>query len=144
MLFRSIVPMLKVFNETARYVNQCFATGTLVIANGKYKTVESISVGDKLLNAVGGYRPVLGISKKRVENKLLYRIITEIAPEGVLVTGEHEILVYDTEQNMDLYLQVSEIERGRHLVGYPHINTFNFDDICLSSENKAKIGRAHV
>ena len=106
-----IVPMLKVFNETARYVNQCFATGTIVIANGTYKTVENVTTGDELLNADGTFHQVLTISKKTIQQEL-YRIKTNISPDGVLVTGEHEIYVQDLFTYREYYIPVSKIGRA--------------------------------
>ena len=118
-----IVPMLKVFNETARYVNQCFADGTLVIANGSYKAVETVQVGDQLLNADGTYHQVLSVARKSLAPTDLYRIKTDISAEGILVTGEHEILVQDLENSRDYYIPVSKLDPNRHLVGFPCINT---------------------
>jgi len=46
-----IVPMLRVFNNTARYVDQCFAPDTLVYTEQGPKRIEDIVAGDKVLTS---------------------------------------------------------------------------------------------
>jgi len=46
-----IVPMLRVFNNTARYVDQCFAPDTLVYTEQGPKRIEDIIAGDMVLTS---------------------------------------------------------------------------------------------
>ena len=55
-----IVPMLRVFNNTARYVDQCFAPGTYIITSTKggvspfiSKTIEAVIAGDEVWTSGG-------------------------------------------------------------------------------------------
>ena len=48
-----IVPMLKVFNETARYVDQCFTPETIVYTVNGPKAIEDIAIGEKVLTSNG-------------------------------------------------------------------------------------------
>ncbi len=50
-----IVPMLRNFNDTARYVDQCFAHDTYIITNNNTKKkISEINVGDQVLTSGGG------------------------------------------------------------------------------------------
>ena len=50
-----IVPMLRNFNDTARYVDQCFTPDTLVYTENGPKLIEDVSVSDKILTSEGVY-----------------------------------------------------------------------------------------
>ena len=54
-----IVPMLRVFNSTARYVDQCFTPETLVYTLNGPKCIEDIGVTDKVLTSEGKYETVV-------------------------------------------------------------------------------------
>ena len=45
-----IVPMLRVFNNTAKYVDQCVAGNTKVFTDKGYKEIRDIQVGDMIIN----------------------------------------------------------------------------------------------
>jgi ribonucleotide reductase alpha subunit len=47
-----IVPMLRVFNNTAKYVDQCVTPDTLVLTNTGYKPIREIREGDIVCNRV--------------------------------------------------------------------------------------------
>ena len=53
-----LVPMLRVFNNTARYVDQCFTPDTLVFTDSGPKVIEDIGVTDKVLTSNGEYKNV--------------------------------------------------------------------------------------
>ena len=46
-----LVPMLRVFNNTARYVDQCFHPDTLVYTEAGPKRIEDVAVSDKVLTS---------------------------------------------------------------------------------------------
>lgn len=53
-----IVPMLKVFNESARYVDQCFTPDTLVITQAGMKRIEDVTITDRVLTSTGDFHLV--------------------------------------------------------------------------------------
>ena len=87
-----IVPMLKVFNETARYINQCFTPETIVYTKNGIKKMNEITCDDYLLTKDSSYKKVLGISVNNV-NKEILKIRGKYSIEDVNVTPEHEIYV---------------------------------------------------
>jgi ribonucleotide reductase alpha subunit len=90
-----IVPMLRVFNATARYVNQCFAPETLVYGEKGVVPMKDIVEGDRLVTIDGSYRRVLQIKKQNVEKDILM-IETMMTNKAVRVTKEHQIYCIQT------------------------------------------------
>ena len=86
-----IVPMLRNFNMTADYVDQCFAPGTIVHTSEGPRNIETIKKGDKLLSAGGLMQPVDLVLEHDYDGPML-RVTIKYAIESVLVTPEHQIL----------------------------------------------------
>ena len=55
---QGVVPFLKVANDTAVAVNQCFAADTTVFTADGIKAIKDVQVGDLVLGQRGGYREV--------------------------------------------------------------------------------------
>ena len=116
-----IVPMLKVFNETARYVDQCFVPGTLIYTLNGPKTIENVGISDMVLTSNGEYHKVMlpvrhVYDSSNQGNMLNIKLINSKTP--VTVTSEHQIMALkykDCEAYKDEYL-----------------NTFNFEAIRSS------------
>jgi ribonucleotide reductase alpha subunit len=86
-----IVPMLKVFNETARYVDQCFTPETIVYTLNGPKAIEDIAIGEKVLTSNGSYANVnLPVRHEYSGEMLEIQIKHAIYP--IKVTGEHQIM----------------------------------------------------
>ena len=86
-----LVPMLRVFNATARYVDQCFAPETIVYTYNGPQQIQNIKVGDMMLSTTGKYNPVEKVLKYDFKGKIL-KIQAKQTFDSVLVTGEHQIL----------------------------------------------------
>lgn len=92
-----IIPMLKVFNDTAVYVNQCFHPETIVYTNNGPKMIKNISVsgGDNVVTMDGTYKPVRNVICNDVEKDLLV-IKTQHALYPTKCTPEHQIFTIST------------------------------------------------
>jgi len=88
-----IIPMLKVFNETARYVDQCFTPDTKVKTKDGLKEIKEINTYDSVLTSDGTYNKVIEnkIYKNKKEN--LINIKTKVGEN--LVTKNHLFLVIE-------------------------------------------------
>ena len=86
-----IVPMLRVFNETARYVDQCFIGDTLINTKEGYTEIEDIKIGDLVLTSDGEYHSVIEKLTTFSDNKKLIDIETENGKNTV--TEDHLFLV---------------------------------------------------
>ena len=86
-----IVPMLRNFNDTARYVDQCFTPDTLVYTEQGLKEISTILPGDKVLTSDGTYHMV----QKQVIHDYsgkMWSIQLKGHHSSVTVTEEHPIL----------------------------------------------------
>jgi len=116
-----IVPMLRVYNAAGRHVNQCFRGDTIIYTKTGYKNIESIEIGDNVITIDNTVKPVLGITRKEVDEELYvisckWTQLNE-SREGVYVTGEHQIFTLDENDNI---IEVSACElTTENYVGYP-------------------------
>lgn len=86
-----IVPMLRNFNSTARYVDQCFTPDTLVYTQNGPKPIEDISVCDKVLTSNGCYENVLSPVRHEYNGTML-EFQVKGSVQTVRTTPEHQIL----------------------------------------------------
>ena len=103
-----IIPMLKVFNETARYVDQCFVPETPVSTDGGTILISNIKPGDKVLTT-SGYETVSNVKEFDAENRTIYNLSNGEA--SVSVTEEHPFLCVRTDSN-DIDLIKQKIKAG--------------------------------
>jgi ribonucleoside-diphosphate reductase alpha chain len=103
-----IIPMLKVFNETARYVDQCFVPNTLINTENGLTNICDITPGDKVLTT-SGYESVLDVKEFDSSDKTLYKLSN--GENHVLVTEEHPFLCVKTDDS-DINLIREKIKAG--------------------------------
>jgi ribonucleoside-diphosphate reductase alpha chain len=103
-----IIPMLKVFNETARYVDQCFVPETPVSTENGNIPISQIAPGDRVLTT-SGYEMVSNVKEFDAENRTIYNLSDGEA--SVSVTEEHPFLCVRTDDN-DIDLIRQKIKSG--------------------------------
>lgn len=87
-----IIPMLKVYNDTAKYVNQCFTPETVIYSKTGIKEAKNIKEGDELLTKDGTFRKVMKVFKNEKEEEVVkYRIMSSLFPTRC--TKQHQIFV---------------------------------------------------
>jgi len=86
-----LVPMLRVFNNTARYVDQCFTPDTVVYTRDGAKAIEDIGVTDKVLTSTGRYESVKMPVRHEYSGPIL-EVQAKNAVYPVRVTPEHQVL----------------------------------------------------
>jgi ribonucleoside-diphosphate reductase alpha subunit len=91
-----IIPMLRVFNETARYVDQCFSPDSLVYCRSGWKRIDQVTIEDNVMTRDSTYKKVQ-LKKVFDYSGPAYRIKTELGE--CVVTPNHPILtnIYGTE-----------------------------------------------
>jgi ribonucleotide reductase alpha subunit len=94
-----IVPMLRVFNNTARYVNQCFTPETIVYTVNGPKHIDQIVTGDNVITIDGSDKCVCEIFRNHV-NKNILKIRINHSFEPTRVTGEHNIYALTNQAKM--------------------------------------------
>lgn len=144
-----IIPMLRVFNNTARYVNQCFTPDTIVFSRDGAKRMDDITTRDHLMTHDGSFKRVNGISKQFVEKPIL-EFQTKYAFDKVRVTDEHEIYVIPNQhlkRDNNIEVILKRLENGSikpgfvfakdvcegDYVGYP-VPTYIDDDTNITAD----------
>ena len=146
-----IVPMLRVFNNTARYVDQCFTPETLVYTKNGIKKIEDVNTTDKVLTSTGSYE-VVNMPVRHEYNGIMLDIQIKNAISKIRVTPEHQVfalkgqakgLNFDVIRNrLDKNIVKPEFEDAKDLlvgdfVVYPipnytnDIETLSVDDCRL-------------
>ena len=85
-----IVPMLRVFNNTARYIDQCFTPDTLIYTQNGIKPIEDVNITDKVLSSSGNYETVNTPVRHEYKGTML-NIQVKNAISKINVTPEHQI-----------------------------------------------------
>jgi len=157
-----LVPMLRVFNNTARYVDQCFTPDTIIYTLAGPKAIEDVSVSDKVLTSNGTYETVrLPIRHSATDAPILeFQLKNAIYP--VRTTPEHQILAlkgqtkglnFDVIRNrLDKNLAKAEFSDAKDLLNgdflvFP-IPTYE-NDICSLTEEDCRfygilLGDGHI
>lgn len=128
-----IIPMLRVFNDTARYVNQCMSGDTIVYSKYGPRRMEDVIEGEQLVTIDGSFKRVLGVKRSHVSKDVL-KIRPTHSIEPVVVTKEHDIYAIQGAPKMMAYevirqklsdgkvapsfVQASELKTG-DFVGFP-------------------------
>ena len=94
-----IVPMLRVFNDTARYVDQCFHPDTIVYTKGGIKRIDDVVLHEEMLTHDGSFNKVARLLRHNYAGKMI-SISVKQSIEPILVTPEHLFLVLRGQQKM--------------------------------------------
>ena len=86
-----LVPMLRVYNNTARYVDQCFMPETLVYTQRGPREISTLKIGDEVVTAAGNFERVEQVLKHTYTGPMLEFTI-ENSAKKVRVTPEHQVL----------------------------------------------------
>ena len=94
-----IIPMLRVFNDAARYVDQCFHPDTLLYTRQGIKRIDDIVLGEELLTAEGEFNRVSRLLRNTYQGNMI-EIGVKHSIEPILVTPGHTFLVLRGQQKM--------------------------------------------
>jgi ribonucleoside-diphosphate reductase alpha chain len=88
-----LIPMLRVYNDTARYVDQCFAPETLLYttSNGVME-IKDAKPGMFVLSATGGSNAIEKVLTYEKNNTSLLQFYIKGSCMPIRVTGEHQVL----------------------------------------------------
>jgi ribonucleotide reductase alpha subunit len=120
-----IVPMLKVYNDVARYVNQCFVPDTIIFTKDGCKEIQNIQINDMVLTSDGTFKPVLQVIKNEVIDEDIYLIKHDTIETPLQCTGAHEIAVIRSAFNIE-FLPAKELKTTDYMV-YPPCFTYKLD-----------------
>lgn len=131
-----IVPMLRNFNDTARYVDQCFTPDTLIYTENGLQPIAEILPGERVLTSDGTYHLVL----KQVIHQYtgrMFKIQIEGSDTPVTVTEEHPILSIKTD-NDTLEISLAHVKAGLKEIDYHEIKELSVGDFTVFPGDKYK------
>ena len=107
-----IIPMIKVYNETAKYINQCFTPDTWVYSENGPKQMKDITTNDNLITIDGSFKRVNEVIKNEVCKEILeIRATNTLFP--VRVTKEHELYLLKNQKKITNYSVIkNRLEKG--------------------------------
>lgn len=124
-----ILPMLKVFNNTALYVNQCFHPDTVIYTNSGAKRACDISIGDKVITHDGTFKPVLETITNLV-SKELYVIKTLHNILNTKCTAEHQIYTIKTSNpKLSIHTLLESKQKGEITASYVNASELQIGDL---------------
>ena len=145
-----IIPMLKVYNETARYVNQCILPQVTVYSQNGFKRMDEVTTKDYLITKDGSFKKVNEVIINEKDEEI-FNIKTQHGIDALKCTGCHDILSVKALKSHGLKRVFERIEKGlikiefiradeittEHLLGFP-IPTYE-KDIQNFTEDQARM-----
>ena len=99
-----IIPLIKVFNEIARYVDQCFVPETLILTDKGNVSIDKLVPGNKVLCSDGTFQNVNMLIKHNYKGKIFN--VKLFGRDNIKVTPEHQMLsifVDDFDNGIPVY-----------------------------------------
>jgi hypothetical protein len=109
-----LIPMMKTYNEIARWINQCFVPETLVYCNNGIKLIKDIKEGDLVLSKDGEFVEVGDVYVYK-EDSLMINIKTASSIDYTIVTNKHPFFVFKTLSNTYEWIDSSDIKIGDYI-----------------------------
>ena len=129
-----IVPMLKVFNDTARYVDQCFVDNTPIYTSYGVKSIQDITEKDQILTHDGSFQKVSTVRKYEYDGDVVTIKCNNFRPSSS-VTLMHPVLILNKQNKLDKkYVDAKDVVVGDYLA-FPIVedvtdNTLYSDNDC--------------
>jgi ribonucleoside-diphosphate reductase alpha subunit len=124
-----IVPMLRNFNDTARYVDQCFTPDTLVETEKGPQMIATIIPGEKVLTSENKYHTVQKQVIHHYSGKM-YQILLEGSDIPVQVTEDHPIISVHAE-NQPFEVVSAQLKAGLKAIDYHEVKTLSVGDFTF-------------
>ncbi|MFK5969299.1 MAG: ribonucleoside-diphosphate reductase subunit alpha [Candidatus Marithrix sp.] len=107
-----IVPMLRVFNNTARYVDQCVKPETIIYTSkGPLQIQELLQDEDEIINLTGSVEKVQNILEHPY-NGPIWSISTDYSSSPLEITPEHPVYVLHDQGNVSTDIIQNRLEKG--------------------------------
>jgi ribonucleoside-diphosphate reductase alpha chain len=93
-----LVPMMKTYNEVARWINQCFAPETLLYTNNGVKRIDEIQIGDLVLTKDKNYAEIGEVFSYH-QNGGMIEIETKSTLKPLRLTDSHPLFGFKNTYN---------------------------------------------
>ena len=121
-----LVPMLRVFNNTARYVDQCVHPETIIYTTNGPIQIQNCSFGEtKIFNLNGNCETIENVLEHPYEGEI-YNIETMHCIDNLKITPEHPIFVL-RNQSKGINYNVIKNRIDKNLIDFEWIEARNID-----------------
>ena len=104
-----IVPMLRVFNNTARYVDQCIMPETMIYTDkGPIEIQHCISNTTRIFNTTGLSEVIENVLEHPYDG-IMYHITTPNCIDPLQITPEHPIYVYNNTNGLFKWIETKDL-----------------------------------
>lgn len=124
-----LIPMLKVFESTTRYIDQCFSGDSKVICKDSTKNIEDVSTGDLVKTSDGNWNLV---TKTKSFDYTGDMIKIMVGNEEVCVTDNHIFLAIRNEESYTIDILREKLRNGTIKPEWTSAKDLTYDDIILS------------
>jgi len=127
-----IVPMLRVFNNTARYVDQCITPETyLYTTSGPIKIQNVMSNETEIINSTGNTEVIENVLEHPY-NGLVYKIETMHSIEPLTITDEHPIFVISNQKKgINYEIITNRLNKGLIKPEFKDVKDLTYDDMII-------------
>jgi ribonucleoside-diphosphate reductase alpha chain len=105
-----LVPMLRVFNNTMRYVDQCFTGDSSVQTKEGLKPMCELTDSDYVLTSSGEYKKIKAVKEFELGDNTLYEVNT--VNGTIKVTGDHIFMCVNNENLLSNEELIHRIENS--------------------------------
>lgn len=106
-----LLPMLKTYNEVARWINQCFSPETLLYTNEGIKRIDEIKTGDLVLNKDQQYCEVGEVFVYDQSGGML-EIKTKSSLKSLMLTDAHPLFGFKNFNKVSSSQLLNELEKN--------------------------------
>jgi len=107
-----IIPMLRVFNNTARYCDQCVRPEEYIYTSEGPKQIQFLDAGvTQIVNSAGEVEVVKDVLEHSYDGEV-YLINTACSIEPLLITPRHPILTIKVKKNTNYSVIMNRLEKG--------------------------------
>jgi ribonucleoside-diphosphate reductase alpha chain len=129
-----IVPLLKVFNNTAKYVDQCVTPDTIIYTNHGPQAIRDVIPGEtQIVNITGEMEVIEKVLEHSYNGEILY-IYTKNDIRSLIITPEHPILVARNDDLIFEWVDAKDLVPSSDKLVYP-IPTYSKDCEYLSADD---------
>jgi ribonucleoside-diphosphate reductase alpha subunit len=111
-----IVPMLRVFNTTAKYVDQCVTPDTMIYTTSGPKPIQQCTVGEtRIFNRNGETEVIQDVLEHDYTGDIL-EIITKFCTKGFSITPQHPVYVLRKDELMPEWVEAGQLTTNDKIV----------------------------
>ena len=135
-----LVPMLRVFNNTARYVDQCVHPDTLIYTTQGVMKIKDVIIGQThIYNLKGGIEVIENVLEHPYEGNIL-KIKTKHSLESLIITPEHPVYVLQNqEKGLNYSVIKNRLKLGIVQLNWVETKNLKIDDMLVYSIPKYSV-----